>query len=135
MAPIGVWDQQERKHEEKQDVAEDEVGSEHAQLSDLAEEFTTRLRNRVPSHCIPFSGPPGNVGGISLELTSEGKSDDELEEESLDGDNSDHTRQRPREAEAFKEHEDNKEDEEYKDGNGMSDSGEYSSKLLAAHAE
>ena len=132
---VGVRNQQDRKHEEEKDVTKDKVCGEEAQLGDLAEELTTRLRDRVPSHGVPLSCPPGNVGSVSLELTSESKSDDKLEHESLDSDNSDHTRQSSGEAEALEEHEHNEEDKEDKDSDSVSNSGQDSSKLLAAHAE
>lgn len=71
-------------------MSQDEVGSEHAKLTDLAEELTTRLRHSMPAHGVPFAGPPGNVGSVSLELSSQCKRNDELEDESLDGNDGDH---------------------------------------------
>ena len=132
---VGVRDQQDRKHEEEQNVTEDKVGGEHAKLSDLAEEFTTRLRECVPAHRVPLSSPPGDVGGVSLELTGEGAGDDELEEEALNGDNSDHSRQSPGETETLEEHHDNEEDEEHEDSDRVGDGGQDSTELLAAHAK
>jgi len=73
---VGVGDQQQREHEEEKDVSKDEVGSEHAQFTDLAKELTTRLRNGVPAHGVPLSSPPRDVGGVRLELTSESQGDD-----------------------------------------------------------
>ena len=35
------------KHEEKNDVTEDEIGGEHAQLGDLAHKFSAGLRHGV----------------------------------------------------------------------------------------
>lgn len=40
---VNVWDKNGRKHEEEQDVTEDEVRSEEAHFRDLAEEFTAWL--------------------------------------------------------------------------------------------
>lgn len=102
-------------------MSEDEVGSEHAKFTDLAQEFTARLRNGVPAHGIPLSSPPRNVGSIRFELTSEGKGDDELEDEALDSNNGNHASQRSREAESLEEHEDDEEDQEHDNSDGMRD--------------
>lgn len=135
MELVGIGDEQNWQHEEQQDVSKDEVGSEETKLGDLAEEFTTRLGDCVPSHSVPLSSPPGNVGGVSLELTSQCQSNDELEEESLNGDDSDHTRQGSGEAETLKEHQHDEEDKENDDGNGVGNGSEDGTELLAAHAE
>lgn len=119
MEPVRIWDQQDWKHEEEQDVPQDEVGSEEPKLGDLAKELATRLGECVPSHGVPFTSPPGDVGGIALELTSKSQRDDELEDEALDSDHSDHAGQSPRENEAFEEHQNNKEDQEHDDSNGV----------------
>lgn len=116
-------------------MSQNEIGSEHAELSDLAEEFTARLRNGMPSHSVPLAGPPSDIGGVSLELTSESKRDDELEEEALDGNHSNHARQGLDKTEAFQEHHDNKEGEKHDDGNSVSNSSKNSTELLAAHAK
>src|SRR5690242_1419008 len=132
---VGIGDHQDWEHKEKQDVSQDEIGSEEPKFGDLAEEFTARLGECVPSHGVPFTGPPGNVGSVGLELTSERKCDDELEEETLDGHHSDHTGKRPRETETFQEHHDHKEYQEHDDSDGVGDGSKDSTKLLTAHAE
>ena len=135
MELIGIGNQQDRKHKEEQDMSQNEIGSEESKLGDFAKEFTARLGECVPSHRVPFTSPPGNVGGVSLELTSESKGDDELEEETLNGDHSDHASKSPRETEAFQEHHDNEEDQKHDDSNGVRNCGKDSTELLTAHAE
>ena len=84
-------------------MSQDKVTRKHTQFRDLAEEFTTGLRHRVPAHIVPLARPPSNIGRIRLELTRKRKSDDELEDETLEGDNSDHAEERFGEVEAFEE--------------------------------
>lgn len=116
-------------------MAQDEIGGEHSKFRDLAEEFATRLRDGMPAHGIPFASPPSNVRGISLELSSEGEGDDELEEESLDGDDCDHAGQSLDETEAFQEEHDFEEGEKHDHSDSVSNSSQNSTELLAAHAE
>ena len=92
-------------------MSQNEVGSEEPKLGDLAKELTARLGESVPPHGVPFTSPPGDVGGIALELASESQRDDELEEEALNGDHGDHAGQSPRENEALEEHQNNEEDQ------------------------
>jgi len=135
MELVRIRNQQDWKHEEEKDMSQNEVGGEHSQLSNLAEEFTTRLADSVPSHGVPFTSPPSDIGGIGLEFSSKGERDDELEDESLNSDHSNHTGQSPREAEALEEHEDHEEDKEDNDGDGVSNSSQNGTEFLAAHAE
>lgn len=123
------------QHDEEQDVAEDEVGREEAHLSDLAEEFTTRLGESVPSKRVPLAGPPCYIRGIGAEFSGQGKGDDELVEETLDGDDSNHTSKRLGEVPALKEVHDLEEDDKGDDGDGVCNGGKYSTELLAAHAK
>lgn len=118
---INIGDEQDRKHDEEKNMAKDEIRSKHAQFRDLAEELTTRLRDCVPAHSVPLSSPPCDVRGVGLELTSEGESDDKLEEESLNGNNGDHARQCLYEAESFQEHHNFEESEEHDDSNSVGD--------------
>ena len=64
------------QHKEEKDMPENEIRSEHSELGDLADKFTSWLRDRVPSHGVPFSSPPRNVARILLELTCETQSND-----------------------------------------------------------
>ena len=89
----------------------------------------------MPAHSVPLSCPPRDVGSVGLELTSESADDDDLEEESLDGDDCNHTRQGSGEAEALEEHENNEEDEEDEDSDGVGNGSQNRTELLAAHAE
>lgn len=131
---VDVGDQNDREHDEEKEVTEEEIRGEHAQLSNLAKELTSRLGQCVPTHSVPFTSPPSDVRGVGLEFTSEGQSDDELEEEALDSDDGDHTRQGLGEAPSFQEHHDFEECEEHDDGDGVGNSGQNSTELLAAHA-
>lgn len=116
-------------------MSKDEVSSKETKFGNLAEEFTTRLGDGVPSHGVPLSSPPGDVGGVRLEFSSQCQSDDELVDKSLNGDDSDHTRQGSWEAEALKEHQHDEEDKKNDDGNGVGNGSKDSTKLLATHAE
>ena len=65
-------------------MTQNKIGREHGKFSDLAEEFTSRLSDCVPSHGIPLSAPEGNVRGVRLELTSQTGRNDQLDKEPLD---------------------------------------------------
>lgn len=135
MGLVNEWDQQGRQHDEEQEVAEDEIGSEVTQLSDLAEELTTRLRDRVPTHSVPLAGPPSDVSRVGLELTSERKTNDQLVDESLDSNDCNHAKQGLRKLESFQEEHNFEEGQEHDDGNGMGDGSENRAELLAAHTK
>lgn len=82
------WERQPNK----EDVAEDEISGKEGTLDDLYEEFSQRLRNRMPAETRrpPLSAPPCSVCLVVLELTREEDGDDRFEERSLDGDSSKH---------------------------------------------
>lgn len=50
MSLVNVGDGNNWKHDKEKDVAEDEIAGKHSEFGDLAEEFSSRLRHRVPSH-------------------------------------------------------------------------------------
>jgi len=131
---VDVWNAQCRKHDEQNEVSENEVGSEQAELSDLANELTTRLRHGMPAHRVPLPCPPRNIGGILFEFTGEGQSNDQLEDEALESDNSDHSEQSLSEDPSFKEEHDFEESQEHHDGDTVGDGCKDSTELLAAHA-
>lgn len=135
MTLVNVWNTQGRKHENQDDMAEDEVSSKHAEFSDLAEEFTARLRQRMPTHAVPFTSPPGNVSIILSEFSCQGKANDEFEDKSLDGSDSNHSSKCTAEREALKEKHDFKEDEEADNSESVGNGSEDGTKFLAAHAE
>ena len=134
MELVDIGDQDDREHDEEDDVTEDEIRSEHAQLGNLAKELETRLRHCVPAHSVPLARPPSNVGGVGFEFAGKGEGNDELEEEALDCNNGDHTGKALDEVEPFQEHHGFEEREEHDDGNGMGNSGQDSTELLATHA-
>jgi len=67
---VAEWDQKSRKQDEKDDMAEQEITSKETKLSDLAKEFTTRLRDGVPAHVVPLASPPSNICVVASEFTS-----------------------------------------------------------------
>ena len=135
MEGVDVRDQERGKHEEQQQVTQAEVRREVSQLSDLTQELTARLREAHPSHAVPFTGPPSNVGRVGSELTSEGQSNDKLVDETLDRERGDHANKHLGEAPSLKEKHDLPHDDKDNNGDGVSDSGQYSTEFLAAHAE
>lgn len=135
MELVDVRDTNGWQHDEEQDVAKDEVGREETHLGDLAEEFATRLGQSVPSKRVPLAGPPCYVRGIGAEFSGQSQGDDELVDETLDGNDSDHTGKRLGEVPTLEEVHDLEEDDEGDDGDGVCNSGEHSTELLAAHAE
>lgn len=135
MELVNIRDEQDRQMDEENHVAEDEIGGKHAQLGNLAKEFTSGLRDGMPAHGIPFTSPPSNVGGVSLELSSERQGNDQLEKEPLDGSDGNHSRQRLCKAPARQEEHDLEEGEKHDNGNGVRDGSENGAKLLTAHAE
>ena len=132
---VNVWDEESWNHEEEQQMSQAEISGKVTKLGNLAEEFTTWLRHTVPSHRVPFTGPPSDVGSVSAELTSESESDDELVDETLDGHNSNHTQKSLGEVPSFQEEHDLKDNDEHEYGDTVGNGGEDSTKLLAAHAE
>ena len=84
---VDVWDGDDWKHEEEQEVSQDEICREHAQFGDFAKIFSTRLREGVPTHGVPFASPPSDVCRVGSELASQSKGDDQFEDESLESDN------------------------------------------------
>jgi len=135
MEGVDVRDQERRKHEEQQQVTQAEVRREVSQLSDLTQELTARLREAHPSHAVPFTGPPSNVGRVGSELTSEGQSNDKLVDETLDRERGDHADKHLGEAPSLKEEHDLPHDDKDNNGDGVSDSGQDSTEFFAAHAE
>ena len=85
MKLVHVGNAKGRQHDEQDQMTQNEVGSEVTQFSDLTEEFTTGLRNGMPTHAVPFTGPPGNVGLVVLEFTSQGQRNNKLVDEPLNG--------------------------------------------------
>lgn len=91
MEGVDIGDGKGREHGEQENVAKEEVIGEITEFGDLAQEFTSGLRKRVPTHVIPFSGPPSNIGLIVLEFTSQCERNDHLVDESLESHGSDHS--------------------------------------------
>lgn len=58
---VDIRNTEGRKHEEKKYMSQDEVASEITELGNLAEELTAGLRERVPTHVVPLTGPPSDV--------------------------------------------------------------------------
>ena len=116
-------------------MTEDKVAGKQTEFDNLAQEFTARLRHRVPTHVIPFTRPPCNVGIVASELTGQSKSDDELVDKALDSDHGNHTEDCSGKIEVLEEEHDFKHDEEHDDRDGMCYSCQNGTELLAAHAE
>lgn len=135
MELVNVRNEEGWQHEEQDEVAEDEVSSEEAHFGDLAQEFTSWLRERVPTERVPFASPPCYVGGVRAEFSGERKGNDELVDEALNGDNGNHAQQSLDKAKALQENHDFPEDEEHDDCNSVGNGGQHSTELLAAHAE
>jgi len=130
---VNLRDGNNGKHDEEDEVTKDKVSSKHSKLSDLAKEFTTRLRNRVPTHRVPFTGPESDVGGVSLQFSGQGQTDNELVDKSLNGGRGNHSQQGLGKVEAFQEEHDLEEDQAHNDGDSMCNSGENRSEFLATH--
>ena len=118
---VDVGDAENWQHDEHQRVAKDKVGSEQAELGDLANVFSTWLRHRMPSHRVPFTSPPGDVGGVLLELASQRQRNDQLEDKSLQGNHGNHAQQGACEDPSFQEEHHFEEGEQHDDGSAMSD--------------
>ena len=132
---VDVRDAKSRQEDEQNEVPEDKVGGEETQLGNLAKELTARLGHGVPAHGIPLTRPPCNVRLVRLELTSESKRDDQLEDESLERHDGDHAQESLSEDPTFQEEHHLEEGEQHEDGNTVSNGGQDGAKLLAAHAK
>lgn len=132
---IHVRNAQGRQHDKQNEVTQDKVRREITQFGNLAKELTARLGHGVPSHAVPFSSPPSDVGLIMLELTSQGQGDDELVDEPLDGSHGDHTKNTPGPRPALEEKHDLENGKQDDHGNGMCDGSKDSTELLTAHTE
>lgn len=135
MELVDVWDQERWQQEEQENVAKDEVRGEETHLRDLAQEFTSGLRDRVPAERVPLAGPPCYVGCVGTEFSRQGEGDDKLVDESLDGDRRDHAQKSLGKAPAFQEEHDFEECQHHDDCDGVCNGSQDSTKLLAAHAE
>lgn len=116
-------------------MSEQEIAREIAKLRDLTQELTTRLRQRVPAHGVPFTSPPRDIRRVRLELTGERERNDELVHEALDGKHGDHAQDGLCETPRLEEEHDLEEGDEHDDSNGVSDGREDGAEFLAAHAE
>ena len=132
---VRPWNDERNNHEEHDEVAEQEVGPKKAKLCDFAQEFASWLRHRVPSHAVPFAGPPSNVCGVTLEFPCEGQGNDQLVNEALNGNGSDDTNENLGETETFENHEDLEEYEQDDDRNSVSNRSKDRPELLTADAE
>ena len=121
MQGVDLRNDNDRHHEEEQEMPEDEVRREHAQLGDLAQELATGLREGVPAHRVPLASPECNVRFVRLELSGQGQADDELKDEALDGDDRDHAGQSPCEVELLEVVHDLEEHEHHDDGDTVGD--------------
>lgn len=124
MSLVDLWDGNNRQHDEKKNMAEDEIASEHSKLRDLAKEFTSGLRHRMPSHGIPFTSPESDVRRVVLEFSCQSQGDDELVDKSLNGSGSDHAKQGLGEYKTFQEEHDFENNDEHNDGHTVGDGGE-----------
>ena len=50
------------KHNEEEEMSQDEIRCKETKFGDFAQVFSTRLGQRMPSHVVPFACPPSNVG-------------------------------------------------------------------------
>ena len=89
----------------------------------------------MPTHRVPFAGPPSDIGCILLELTGERQRDDQLQDESLKCNDGNHAQQSPREVPSFEEEHDFEESQEHDDSNTVCNSSKDGAEFLAAHAE
>jgi hypothetical protein len=132
---VDLGNQDDRCHEKEQPMTQNEIGCEHGQFGDLAEKLSSRLRDGVSSHGVPLSGPESNVGSVALEFTGKGKRHNELDEKALDASDGDHTRQCAGKVEALENKHTQEGDQQEYNSSSVSDTGENTAKLLAAHAE
>lgn len=123
------------QHEEKKKVTQNKVGREVTQFGDLTQELTARLRDGVPTHAVPFSSPPGDVGLIVLELTSQCQANYQLVDEPLNGNHGNHAENTTRPGPSLKEEHNLENGKQDDDSNSVGDGSENGTELLAAHAE
>lgn len=132
---VDVWNAKRWKHDKHDDVAQDEVGSEEPELSNLAKVFSSRLGHRVPSHRVPFARPPSNVRRILFEFSGQAESDDQLEHKALESHDCNHTKKCFGKDPALKEEHHFPKSEEHNDSHTVSNGSEDGTKLFAAHAQ
>ena len=132
---VDVWDGEDWKHEEEQEVPQDEICRKHAEFRDLAEILSAWLRKRAPAHRIPFASPPSDVCRIRSELTSQSQGDDQFEDKSLQSNDSNHAQQSSCEYPSFQKEHDFKEGKQHDHSHTMCNSCEDRPKFLATHTE
>lgn len=135
MEGVDIGNGEGREHGKQENMAKEEIVGEITKFSDFAQELTSRLRKGVPTHAVPFSGPPCNIGLIVLEFTGQSEGNDHLVEEALESHSSDHARDGSGPAEGFQEEHGQEDDEEDNHSDGMGNSSKDSTELLAAHAK
>ena len=82
-----------RRHDDQEDVREQEVGRPERHLHDLHHELTRGLRERgrAEATAVPLARPPRAVSLLMLELTREEHGDENLLDRALDGDDGNDT--------------------------------------------
>ena len=80
-----------RRHDDQEDVREQEVGRPERHLHDLDHKLARRLRERgrAEAAAVPLAGPPRAVRLLVLELAGEEDGDEDLLDGTLDGDDGD----------------------------------------------
>lgn len=134
MELVNVWDAEGRKHQEENYMAQNKVGSKVAKFSNLTEELATRLRHRVPTHVVPLSCPPSDIGLVMLEFSGQCERDDQFVDKSLNGSHGNHSKNTARPIEGFQKEHDLEDREKHYYSNTMGDSSEHGSEFFAAHA-
>ena len=94
MQPINERNEDRRRHDDQEEVAQQEVGTPEGHLHDLDDVFTSGLREgrRSEATAVPLSGPPCSVSFIVLVFTREEYGNEDLLNGTLDSDDGDDTK-------------------------------------------
>ncbi|KAH3679226.1 hypothetical protein WICPIJ_008695 [Wickerhamomyces pijperi] len=90
---VHEWEHDQWGLTEQNDVTKNEISSEFRQFNYFGGQFTSWLGHGRPTHTltVPLTGPEGVVGTVVLQFSGEHQGCHQLEDESLDVNDSGHT--------------------------------------------
>lgn len=89
----------------------------------------------MPTHRVPFTSPPCDVGGVGLEFSGQAKGNDQLEDKALESNGRNHSKKCLCKNPTLEEEHDLPEGKQHDDRDSMSNSSENGSELFAAHTQ
>lgn len=134
---INHWNTQQWQLDEEQAVAENKVTAKHHGFDNLTQELSGRLGHGHPAQTggVPLTRPPRSVGLIVLEFSSQAQANNQLQDQSLNGNGGNHTKKGLLEHKALQEPHDFKEDDLDNDRDTVGNTRHHGRCLLATNTQ